>query len=75
MTGPAQPPIPRRHGLALAIVPLSIAMAAGTATAAEDAHTELDPTGPQIERRNFVDEHIFSRIQRDGVRHAPLSSE
>ena len=29
----------------------------------------------QIERRNFIDEHIFGRIEKDGIPHSPLSDD
>lgn len=28
-----------------------------------------------VERRNFIDEHIFSKMERDGVPHAPLAGD
>src|SRR5262245_36011821 len=31
-------------------------------------------SGP-IPRRNFIDEHIFGRIERDGIPHSPLASD
>ncbi|MBK5295097.1 MAG: DUF1553 domain-containing protein [Acidobacteriia bacterium] len=36
--------------------------------------TVSGPAAP-VARRNFIDEFIFSRMQRDGVPHAPLSSD
>lgn len=29
----------------------------------------------RVERRNFIDEHIFGKMARDGVPHAPLASD
>src|SRR5688572_30603462 len=31
-------------------------------------------TGPVV-RRNYIDEHIFDRMQRDAVPHAPLATD
>src|SRR5262245_59205403 len=32
-------------------------------------------TGAPIPRKNFIDEHIFGRMERDKIPHAPLSSD
>ncbi len=32
-------------------------------------------TPSNVERANFVDEHIFGKMERDGVRHAPIASD
>ena len=32
-------------------------------------------SGVKIERKNLIDEHLFGRMERDGVPHAPLSSD
>ena len=45
------------------------ALAAGTALAAARVPEH------SVARRNFVDEHIFGKMARDGVRHAPLASD
>ena len=29
----------------------------------------------RVERRNYIDEHIFGKLQRDGIPHAALSSD
>ncbi|MBI3208771.1 MAG: DUF1549 domain-containing protein [Candidatus Solibacter usitatus] len=33
------------------------------------------PRGPRMARRNFIDEQIFGRMEKDGVPHAPLSND
>src|SRR5712692_7282096 len=29
----------------------------------------------RVPRRNFIDEHVFGKMERDGVSHAPLASD
>ena len=33
------------------------------------------PTGGPVARRNFIDDHIFGKMERDGVPHAPLAAD
>src|ERR1043166_8565224 len=32
-------------------------------------------SAPKIERKNYIDQHIFGRMERDGVPHAGLASD
>src|SRR5438876_1991770 len=34
-----------------------------------------NPAAGAVPMRNFIDEHIFGKMRRDGVPHAPLSSD
>ncbi|MBL8234211.1 MAG: DUF1549 domain-containing protein, partial [Bryobacterales bacterium] len=37
--------------------------------------SRIASAGAAIRRVNFIDEHVFGRMQRDGVPHAPLASD
>ena len=37
--------------------------------------SEPDAEPGRVERRNFIDDHIFGKIERDGVPHAPLATD
>ena len=54
---------------------LLAALAAVAGFGAEIVPPASGDAGPAIERRNFIDDHIFGKIERDGVRHAPLSTD
>jgi hypothetical protein len=53
--------------------PADRAAEAGRLTA-EFAGASAAPAGPVV-RKNYIDEHIFGRMERDKVPHAPLSSD
>lgn len=39
------------------------------------ARPGLTVAGPPVARRNFIDDHVFGRIERDGIPHARLASD
>jgi hypothetical protein len=49
------------------------AVEAGRATAAFQQSTNV--VSENVPRRNFIDEHIFGRMERDGIPNAPLSND
>ena len=49
------------------------AKAAATLTA-KYSPAKVTPSAP-VPRRNFIDDHIFGRMRKDGIPHAPLASD
>jgi len=52
----------------------SKAIAAATAEIASQRGPRSSPSA-KVARRNYIDEHIFGRMAKDGVPHAPLASD
>ncbi len=54
---------------------LLLAVASAPSFAASRATPKLESPTTAVERRNFIDGYIFGKMERDGVRHAPLSTD
>ena len=67
-----QPPLPSNHPEVKR--PAERAKAARLTEQFAGSATAAGPAAPVV-RRNLIDEHIFGKMQRDGIPHAPLASD